>query len=147
MPTQDDFDSTHPPAFLLAERAERQETEDTPDRAAASPRGMRFLVDQCLFNRLMVFFCEAVASQDPRRRAVLWPDISIARTAAESGEQWLREFLETDPSLYSACRDRAHELARGVAGMTESITEAYGEGELSVTLVALPESLLLPLQS
>jgi hypothetical protein len=38
MPTQDDFDSTHPPAFLLAERAERQETEDTPERAAASPR-------------------------------------------------------------------------------------------------------------
>ena len=38
MPTQDDFDSTHPPAFLLAERAERQEAEDAPDRAVASPR-------------------------------------------------------------------------------------------------------------
>ena len=38
MPTQDDFDSTHPPAFLLAERAERPEAEDTPDRAVASPR-------------------------------------------------------------------------------------------------------------
>jgi hypothetical protein len=38
MPTQDDFDSTHPPAFLLAERAERLEAEDTPDRAATSPR-------------------------------------------------------------------------------------------------------------
>jgi hypothetical protein len=38
MPTQDDFDSTHPPAFLLTERAERLEAEDTPDRAAASSR-------------------------------------------------------------------------------------------------------------
>ena len=38
MPTQDDFDSTQPPAFLLVERAERLDAEDTPDRAAISSR-------------------------------------------------------------------------------------------------------------
>jgi hypothetical protein len=38
MPTQDDFDSTQPPAFLLADQAERQEAENTPDRAAISSR-------------------------------------------------------------------------------------------------------------
>jgi hypothetical protein len=38
MPTQDDFDSTHPPAFLLADQAEQQEAESTPDRAAISSR-------------------------------------------------------------------------------------------------------------
>src|SRR5215475_6674744 len=35
MPTQDDFDSTQPPAFLLADQAD---AEDTPDRAATSSR-------------------------------------------------------------------------------------------------------------
>jgi hypothetical protein len=38
MPTQDDFDSTQPPAFLLADQAERQDTEDTPFRAVTSSR-------------------------------------------------------------------------------------------------------------
>ena len=38
MPTQDDFDSTQPPAFLLADQAERLDAEDTPDRAATSSR-------------------------------------------------------------------------------------------------------------
>ncbi len=109
-------------------------------------RWQDFLVDQCLFNRLMTYFCDAVASQDPRRRAVLWPDISIGRAAAESGEIWLRAMLEQDPSLYSSCRERAYAVAKGAAEMTNSITDAYGEGELSVTLVALPESLLLPIE-
>jgi hypothetical protein len=35
MPTQDDFDSTQPPAFLLADR---QDAENTPDRPAISSR-------------------------------------------------------------------------------------------------------------
>src|SRR5262245_25832816 len=38
MPTQDDFDSTQPPAFLLADQAESQDAEGTPDRAATSSR-------------------------------------------------------------------------------------------------------------
>jgi hypothetical protein len=38
MPTQDDFDSTYPPAFLLADRMEQQEVEDTADKAARSSR-------------------------------------------------------------------------------------------------------------
>jgi hypothetical protein len=38
MPTQDDLDSIHPPAFLLADRMEWQEVESTRDRAAASSR-------------------------------------------------------------------------------------------------------------
>jgi hypothetical protein len=38
MPTQDDLDSIHPPGFLLADRVEQQEVENTRDRAATSSR-------------------------------------------------------------------------------------------------------------
>jgi len=34
MPTNDDFDSIHTPAFLLADRVQQQETENAPARAA-----------------------------------------------------------------------------------------------------------------
>ncbi|MCP4617503.1 MAG: hypothetical protein GY844_13845 [Bradyrhizobium sp.] len=41
MPTYDDLDSIHPPAFLLADQLEQQEAGNTSDRAAISSRVFR----------------------------------------------------------------------------------------------------------
>jgi hypothetical protein len=62
MPTQDDFDSTQPPAFLLADQAEPQDAEDTPDRAVTSSRVFKAIA---LIAAATVIGAAALSVEDP----------------------------------------------------------------------------------
>jgi hypothetical protein len=111
----------------------------------SSERWRDFLVDHCVFNSVFASLTGAVADQDVMRRAVLWPDITIGRTAAGTAEEWLRELLAADPDAYPACHSRAEQMADGIDDMLTSITRAHGEGEFSVAFVPDPDLLPAPI--
>lgn len=89
------------------------------------------LVDQCVFNKVFASLMSAVADGDAVRRAVLWPDICIGKTASSTAERWLNEVLAEDERVRHHCNDRAVSLTASIADMLASIDAAHGEGEFS----------------